>query len=126
MGLGQVALGPVEFRQPPTTRLHWHPEVQETVVQCSPGAVHRRRILQGCFGLPLHLRMAELFGSLVALGLIAGMTGQGEIPDPITAPTTAWEDVLDLPAIGGGGRLLTVGTAVVPLAEEILPHFHAS
>src|SRR5947209_7675240 len=72
---------------PPGPPTRPSPERQTTTAQglnqLKPGRVDRCRILEGAFGLRLHLRVAELKGRLVPFGRIAAVTGQSQIRDAL-------------------------------------------
>ena len=125
VGLGKPSLDAVPFGAASTCRLHWQPECQQPLVQRSAGAIDRGCILEWGFGLGLHLRMAELLCSPVTFGLVAGMTREGQIGWAIAPATTAGNDMVDLPAIGGGSRLVAVRAAIAPLEQQILPDLGA-
>src|SRR5947209_4541518 len=91
--------------------------------QLEPGRVDRRRILEGAFGLRLHLRVAELNGRLVPFGRVAAVTGQRQIRDALRASSTAWKDVVKLER---AASLPAVGTAILVFDEHIRPGLPSS
>src|SRR5258708_6570252 len=98
------------------------PERQATTAQgldnLGPCRVDCCRVLEGAFGLRLHLRMAELHGRLVPLGRVAVVTGQSQIRDAVGASSTAWQDVVELERAVG---LPAIGTPIRVLDEQIRP-----
>ena len=89
------------------------------MVQCPAGGIDRGRIPQWYFCLSLHLWVPELLRRPVAFILIAGMTGEGEVGDPIGAAPCLRDDVLHFE---GQVRLPAVGAAVMELLQNILPN----
>src|SRR6266851_3170184 len=107
---------------PPGSPARPAPERQATTAQglddLEPGRVDCCRVLEGAFGLRLHLRMAELHGRLVPLGRVAVVTGQGQIGDAVRASSTAWQDVVELER---AASLPAIGTPIRVLDEQVRP-----
>jgi hypothetical protein len=118
MGLLESEPCPVPPGPPARPGTDWQPKDTQGLDQLEPCRVDRHRVLEWALGLRLHLRVAELNGSLVPFGRVTVVTAERQIRDAVGAAATAWQDVVKLKRAVGFPAL---GTPVRVLDEHICP-----
>ena len=107
---------PVPPRAPAAPGADGHPEDTQGLHQFVSGCVDRCCIFEGSLGLVLHLRMPPFGSGLVPFGLVALLTTQTQVRDPIQSAPAPGPDVVELERRVG---LPTIGAAIHILAEQI-------
>ena len=129
VGLGQTPAHPIELGEAAAAALHGPPGRRESLKEQPARAIDYGSILQRRFGLSKnllqHVRLLfeEERDVLGALAAIAGLTGQTQITDPITAAVGTGLDVLNLE---GHAFFAAIGTSSLPLLQQPFTLFIAS
>ena len=121
MGFGEAEAGAVEPGASAGSAKDGEMVVCQALAQRAAGGVDGGRILEWKPGLSLDCRVSEFRSGLLTLGLVAPVTGQGQIADPVdTAAAGFGDDVLFLQGQAGGAA---VSAAVLPLDQKVFTHF---
>ncbi len=107
---------PIPPRAPAAPGEGGHPEDTQGLHQFVSGCVDRCCIFEGGLCLLLHLRMPPFGSGLVPFGLVALLTTQAQVRDPIQSASAPGPDVVDLEGRVG---LPTIGAPIRILAEQI-------
>ena len=118
--LGQPKAVAVPARATATAAVDWQTKRAQPRHQRIAGRIHGRRIGEGLFCLGLDRRVPKLGCRPIPLRLIADVTGQAQIADPVRAAPTFGYDMLDFQHLIGRAA---VRATPVPLLQQIGPDF---
>jgi hypothetical protein len=94
--LGSSRVVRFHFVRPPVPVSTGESRAVQSVGERPARRSHRRRVAQWLPRLCLDVRMTELGGGARALGVMAGLAGEGEVAHPVGATANLGDDVLDL------------------------------
>jgi hypothetical protein len=120
MGLLDGEPGTIPSGSPACPNAYREPEHAQSLDQLVSGDIDGGGIFEPCSGSRFHLWVAKLRGTPVPFRLIALMTGQRQVRDPVGAAPAPGLDVINLKRDMG---LPTIGASILILAEQVGAHF---